>query len=314
MTALRKFGTLGLILLASLAALDAYLASQALARRAADGAVPSPIREYFLDVGEGESELIILPGNVKVLIDAGPAGAAAKALAAILPSDDRYLDLAIVSYPSPDRFGGFADLLDHYGIGAFLWSGRVPDGATAGEWRTLLAKVRSKHVPIIAVGAGDRIMAGAGAAVTEPNATAELDILSPNGAFLRSADPTEASLVALAVAAARGRRQALRTLFMGAADASVERYLLSRGIDLRADILKAASHGTRHATSAAFLRAVRPAIVVIEAGGKTAAGLPSKETLARIASSTAARVFRTDANGTVAVWPDGGGASIVTSR
>ena len=29
-------------------------------------------RDYFLDVGQGDSELVIFPGNIKVMTDAGP--------------------------------------------------------------------------------------------------------------------------------------------------------------------------------------------------------------------------------------------------
>jgi len=41
---------------------------------------------YFLDVGQGDSELIVLPGGVEILIDGGPSnGRALAELADILP-------------------------------------------------------------------------------------------------------------------------------------------------------------------------------------------------------------------------------------
>ena len=74
----------------------------------------------FLNVGQGDSELAILPGGlpgqgIKALIDAGPAnGLVKKNLEEILPINDRYIDLVLISHPQTDHMGGLPDILKNY--------------------------------------------------------------------------------------------------------------------------------------------------------------------------------------------------------
>src|SRR3989344_4737926 len=54
---------------------------------------------YFLNVGQGDSSLALLPGGVKVLIDGGPMnGVLQKNLETILPIQDRYVDVVKISH------------------------------------------------------------------------------------------------------------------------------------------------------------------------------------------------------------------------
>src|SRR3989338_7585725 len=73
---------------------------------------------HFLDVGQGDAELVIFPGNFKVLTDAGPDSKILGELEKIPPLGDKYIDIAIISHPQLDHFNGFGYLLDRYRIGA----------------------------------------------------------------------------------------------------------------------------------------------------------------------------------------------------
>ncbi len=292
--ALKKFDTLALIILTSLVAVDGYL--WLLIFSANGGIASTSAREYFLDVGQGDSELIVFPGGVKIMTDAGPkagqTSAVIDALEKALPQGDRYIDLAIISHPDADHFAGYLDVMDRYEIGAFVYNGR--DGAS-DAWRELLERIDAKHIPIVTLGAGDRIH----------YATNIIDILSPDAAFVQSAETNDTSLVEL-VRADPGGADAFRTLLTGDAPFSVENYLIKNGLDVRADILKVAHHGSKYASGSMFLRAVNPKAAVIGVGAKNVYGHPSKETLARLASSTHAQVFRTDLDGTVEIFSEGG--------
>src|SRR3989344_4254135 len=85
---------------------------------------------YFLDVGQGDSELIILPQgkdgrSIKILVDGGPPnGKLISDLSSILPLEDRYIDLVIMTHPQLDHFGGFIELLRRYEVGRFIGTGR----------------------------------------------------------------------------------------------------------------------------------------------------------------------------------------------
>jgi len=267
-------------------------------------AAASVARDYFLDVGQGDSELIIFPGNIKVMTDAGPDDAVLASLARALPPDDTYLDLAIISHPQADHFNGFNFILDHYRVGAFIYNGRDDDPPNV-QWSGLKAKIAAKGIPFITLGAGDKIRIGAGVATSTRD---EIDILSPSLAFDQSAELNDTGFVELI------KTPEFRTLLTADTGFNVEDWLLeNRGdgaVDIRADVLKVPHHGSNYASNAAFLRAVAPRVAVIEVGAKNTYGHPGKDTLARLASSTHAVVYRTDQNGTVEAWPDDGNLKV----
>jgi competence protein ComEC len=255
--------------------------------------------DYFLDVGQGDSELVILPGDVRILIDGGPANdKAAAALGKILPAGDRYIDLVMNSHPQLDHFGGLAAVLDGFKVGAFLWNGRS-DSPNVAEWRTLVQKAGDDHIAMVPLAQDDTIRAGA----------SDLRILSPDAELGQSAELNDTGLVALA------ETPDLRTLFTADIAFNVENYLLKRGAaDLRADVLKIAHHGSKYSSGADFLRAVSPKAVAIEVGAGNTYGHPSPQTLARIASSTNAQVFRTDQDGTVEIFEEDGRLKVITEK
>jgi competence protein ComEC len=106
---------------------------------------------------------------------------------------------------------------------------------------------------------------------------------------------------------------AVSILFTGDAEAPTEAWLLGAGEDLRADVLKVAHHGSRYASGARFLRAVRPRVAVISAGAGNEYGHPAPITLARLGRLGAA-VYRTDLDGDVTVETDGAAIRVRTAR
>jgi competence protein ComEC len=206
-----------------------------------------------------------------------------------------YIDLAIISHPEADHFGGFAQLLQHYRIGAFLYNGRdAPEGASA--WNELLASIGKRRIPMITVGQGDRIVHGSDT----------IDILSPDEGFARSGAANETGIVE------RIATPAWTALLTADIDGDVEHALLSAyGTDaLAVDILKVAHHGSNTASGDAFLHALSPRIAVVEVAQNNPYHLPSKEILARIAALPSVKLFRTDQDGTITVWSSGDGLTV----
>jgi competence protein ComEC len=257
-------------------------------------------RTYFFDVTQGDSEMVIFQDNIKILIDAGADGSAAQDLEKVLPSEDNYIDLAIISDAQSENFGGYTYILDHYNIGAFVYDGRVPEAdpssADSKAWLELMEKIQQKNIPLITLGAGDRITYGENS----------INIISPNEEFAQSADVKETGLVELVNTAN------LKELFTANISPSIENFLLSqnswygKNVSLRADVLKVADHASKYSSSVSFLKAVSPSVAIIEAGSTARAGQPSKEALARLASSTNAVVLRTDHDGIIEVWSEDG--------
>ncbi|HUC31603.1 MAG TPA: hypothetical protein VMR99_02875 [Candidatus Paceibacterota bacterium] len=249
-------------------------------------------RIYFLPVTHGESALLVLPGDVTVLTDAGSDSAVVDDLQKIVPpGDGSYIDLAIISYPQVADYEGYQYLLEHYNIGAFLYNGRSDD-AHSVEWQQLMSAIAAKRIPLITLNAGDSIRYG----------TDEINILSPDTAFAHSADPVDTGIVQRVIT------PEFTVLLAADIGTNVEDALLARGdgavpanrnahadvdsavADLRADILKAPFPGLGTAAGDAFLRAVAPRIVVIAPGVKNTPSEPTKAMLAHLASSTKATI------------------------
>jgi beta-lactamase superfamily II metal-dependent hydrolase len=246
-------------------------------------------RDYFLDVGQGDSELMILPGNVNVMTDAGPTDEVVSKIEKILPAGDAYIDLAIISDPQLDDFNGYYFVLDHYRIGAFIYSGR--DASPGNEaWWNLKAKIKQKGIPLITLGRGDSIQYGDN----------EIEFLSPNLDFAQSADLNDAGLVELVTT------PSFKTLLTSDIGFNVEDWLRAHNPDIHAAVLKISHQGSKYASGETFLRAVNPKIAVIEVGAHNLYGYPSSSTLARISSLSNALVFRTDQDGTIEVYTDDG--------
>lgn len=267
------------VVLAAFFALDIFCWFHIISNRPVSGA-----RAYFLDVGQGDSELMVFPGDVTMMTDAGPTDAVLGSLGQALPGK-RYIDLALITHPQADHFNGYNFILDHYGIGAFLYNGRDDDPGVAA-WTDLKNKIAAKHIPLITLAARNSIR----------YAGNEVDILSPDYEFRESAELNDTGLVEMI------RTAHFRALFTADIGFNIENWLTADIKDLHADILKVPHHGSRYSSGDAFLRAVDPSVAVIEVGAKNVYGHPGAATLARLASSTRAMVFRTDQNGNVEVY------------
>ncbi len=276
----RKFLLAGV--LASWCAIDAFLWFAMVSGRPSSAASVS-----FLDVGQGDSELVKFPGGATVMTDAGPTNAVMASLEKAVPGR-RYIDVAVITHPQVDHFNGYNFLLDHYGVGAFVYNGRDDPGVA--EWAALKNKIAAKHIPMITLAAGDSIHYG----------DDEIDIISPDAGFRESAELNDTGLVEML------KTPHFRALFTADIGLNVEDWLAASVPDLRADILKVPHHGSKYSSGEVFLRAVDPAVAVIEVGVKNTYGQPGAATLSRIASSTGAAIFRTDQNGTVEVSYDAG--------
>ena len=256
---------------------------------------PAPARGlemYFLDVGQGDSSLIMLPGGVKMLIDGGqPNGRLEKNLEKILPMSNRYIDLVMVSHPQLDHYGGLVEVLKNYKVGTILTSNQVSEQAA---WQALEKVIREKGIRRIILAAGDKIK----------YQDSYFDILSPRQSDW-APDINDFSLVALLESGG------LKALFTGDISAEKEKELAAK-YDVDVDILKVSHHGSKFSSDSMFLKESSPAVSVIEVG-KNSYGHPTGEALARLANFSL-QIFRTDLNGMIKLILDNGKLTIYTSN
>ncbi len=250
---------------------------------------PSGAAAYFLPVGEGDSELLILKSGVKILIDGGPPGpAASAALGYVLGPHDRYIDVVVLTHPQLDHYGGLIDVVKEYDIGVFVSNGMGTDVAAYGDLKKALARSSAEQVVLEY---GDAIRSGGDI----------VKVMSPDGGTLAAGVLNDAALV---LAAETG---GIRSVFTSDIGVDVERAILAR-FGETTNVLKVAHHGSKYSSSPEFLGALRPQIAVIEVG-RNSYGHPAPEVLDRLASIGAV-FFRTDQDGLVKVSANAGALTI----
>jgi competence protein ComEC len=243
---------------------------------------------HFLDVGQGDAAVVRTPHGHWILIDAGPRGAAGDAgRRVVVPflrrAGVRRLDVVVASHGHADHVGGMPAVFGAVPVGMVLDPAEpVPDPV----YVQYLAAVDAAGVPWLRARAGDTLVVDG----------ARLTVLSPDDRWAEQTfDPNEESVVLLV------EYRGCRLLFMGDAGAPVEHRLAGRVGDV--DLLKVGHHGSRTASTAAWLGELRPETVVISVARTNRYGHPAPETLARLAAS-GARIRRTDVSGTVTLRTD----------
>jgi len=242
---------------------------------------------YFLNVGQGDSQLILLPTAggkpISILIDGGRDRRVIQELDNIFSSSgSKYLDLVIMTHPDADHYGGLIDVLDRYQIGAFISNGKESQNNQFIVLQSLLAK---EGAPVISLGAGDKIS----------YLDNQLRVLSPNRPVLRRDNDNDSGLVMLLEA---NNYKALFTADIGFA---VEQWLV-KNYDLSADLLKVAHHGSKKSSSGRFVSAVNPRVSVIGVG-RNSYGHPHPKAI-EILENAGSQIYRTDRDGTVKVVLD----------
>lgn len=249
---------------------------------------------YFLDVGQGDGELAILPGGVQVLIDGGPNNKVLNEISAVMAPTDRYIDLVVLSHPQYDHFAGLIDVLKRYKVGAFIYNGREGEAKAFADLKKAL---KETGTPEIILAGGDKIK----------YRDSRFDVLSPSPDLLKSPELNDTTLVMKL----GDLNSATNVLFTGDIGENVEKYLVDN-FNIGVDVLKVAHHGSRFSSSGEFLGAARPKIAVIEVG-KNTYGHPTTQALNRL-SSADARIFRTDQDGTVKFVINEEGINIFTKK
>lgn len=246
---------------------------------------------HFVDVGQGDAELIELPDGKVMLIDAGEASSAPAVLAALEEADVDSIDYLVASHPHADHIGGMEAVLAAYDVEE-VWAPDAP--ADTETYEGFLDAVADEGLFI------DEAVAGR--SIVEGDAGYAVDLLGPEG-DVDSDDMNDYSAI---VRVTYGE-----TSFLFAGDADADKVAASGAGHV--DVLKASHHGSETGTDAAVMAATTPDCVVLSYAEGNSYGHPDQCVLDAIAASGAA-AYSTAANGDVIVTSDGEGVSVSTER
>lgn len=252
---------------------------------------------YFLDVGQGDSELIRLPNGGNILIDAGTTDGADALVRYLKNLGVAKIDALIATHPHEDHIGGMTKVIKNFEIGK-IYQPKVAANQTPTTkcYENMLDAISDKGLKIT--------QGKAGMTVLDEGKT-KLEFLAPNSS--KYSDLNSYSIVAKFTFGSD------RILFMGDADTDSEKEMLKKGYDLQCDILKCGHHGSSTASSAAFLKAVNPQYAVISCGVNNDYGHPHKEVLNRLDKMNVS-VYRTDKQNTILAHCTGSGITVTANE
>lgn len=243
-----------------------------------------------LDVGQGQSVVVAIPGGRRLLVDAGGLFGSfdvGRAVVGAYLADGRRprIDMALASHPHSDHVKGYVSLLARFDVGAWFDNGGLPEGDLAAP---ITAALTRRAIPRKSLAACDSLDLGQGLA---------LEVLHPGPDDDRSTN--NGSLILRLTRNGHGL-----AVIPGDAQTTVLRKLAAKGHDLRADVLVLPHHGSSSSLARRFYTAVAPKIAIASAGDS--GRYPSGKVVDALASLSCA-TYATNHNGAVTVRFDGEG-------
>jgi competence protein ComEC len=249
-----------------------------------------------IDVGQGDSLLLITPGGKTLLVDGGGFGGGPhqapqnydigeEVVSEVLWSRGiRHLDTVALSHAHSDHMGGLPAVLRNFHPDE-LWVGNNP---RFGAYNALLDEAASLHIRVRSLRAGDAFPFGA----------TQVTVLAPFRGYRPGPEPTNDDSMVLRVAYG-----ATSVLLEGDAEAPIEHEMLFEP-GLASTLLKVGHHGSVTSTQPAFLARVNPQWAVISCGLHNRYGHPRIEVLEELEAAKVG-TFSTDINGATCFRLDG---------
>ena len=243
----------------------------------------STLEVHYLDVGQGDCTLI-RNGDHAMLIDAGNNDRGTEVAAYLESQGITHLDYVIGTHPDADHIGGLDVVLEQFDCEEIWMADYSKDTRTYEE---VIEAAGEKGYIIEHPGAGEEYSLG------EAAVTTVCPVQEDYG--------SNANDYSIGVRLVFGETS---FLFTGDAEEESENDMVQSGETLKADVYKAAHHGSRTANTEAFIDAVDPTYVIISCGEDNSYGHPHAEILNRLREKGIA-MFRTDDQGTVVAVSDG---------
>ncbi len=247
----------------------------------------------FLDVGQGDSAVIRLPGNYRLLIDTGRGADLLSKLSEYLPFYDMSLDYVILTHPDGDHVGAY-EKLSHKAMIKNLILSDISDF-------TNILKYSNNNINILNMKASSTIK-------IQENINETLRIRN-NSVYKEHMSENSNSIVT------QIEYNGFEFIFTGDIDVESERILVSRGYFNKntIKILKVAHHGSKTSSSEYFLKSLKPEYCIISAGLNNVYNHPDIDVVERL-NKYCKNVYSTISDGDIEFSINKGAISIKTKK
>ena len=220
------------------------------------------LKIYFIDVGQGDSTLIVTPKNKKILIDGGE-GKTNVLFQYLLDRRINKIDYIIISHFDSDHCYWLIEIIEKMRVENIVMSKQSKESE---EYKKILEIIKQKNIKVSSVKAEDKI-------IIEKNLYTK--ILNPAEKF-EFQDLNNNAIVAKLV------YKNFSMLFTGDIEKAEENLAKKYKNELKSTILKVAHHGSKTSTSEEFLKYVEPQIALIGVGENNKFGHPNQITIEKL--------------------------------
>lgn len=245
-----------------------------------------PVMEvHFLDVGQGDSTLII-NGEHAMLIDAGDNDHGTAVQYYLQKHGITGLDYLVLTHNDADHIGGGDVIITKFDVETVFMSDYERSNRT---YRDVMMALDYKNLEWHTPEVGSVYSLG----------DASFTILAPVERYEDSNNNSIALLL---------EKGNTRFLFTGDAEEEAEAdmvaYCAEAGLDISVDVYQAGHHGSSTSSTQGLLDLITPVYAVISCGRDNPYGYPHKETMESL-EERGIQVFRTDEQGSIVAVTDG---------
>ncbi len=262
---------------------------------------PNQLEITAIDVGQGDSLLLVFPDGHSMLLDSGgPLGGShsdfdigEQVVSPYLWSRGiGRLDVVAFSHPHSDHMGALPTIIHNFRPRE-LWLGFAPP---IRDVEAVLQAAREEHVKLVFYRTGDQFDFGG----------TQIRVLLPQKDQQPHIPPKDDDVLAFKISF--GKTSAL---FIGDSHKNKEQEMID--LSPSADFLKIAHHGSNTSTTPEFLAAVHPRFAVISVGARNSFKHPRLEVLQRL-SALHVQTYRTDLAGATTFYLDGNSVRAIPAR